>query len=98
MRNDTRGFQTDAIHAGEADHASSTPISLGATSDAVYYRTGNPTLAAYEAKAAALDNGTRGVSAACGMAAVSQTLLTLLSSGSRLVCHHTVYHWNATRR
>ena len=38
MRNDTRGFQTDAIHAGEAEHASSTPVSLGATSDAVYYR------------------------------------------------------------
>lgn len=94
MRNDTRGFQTDAIHAGEAEHASSTPISLGATSDAVYYRTGNPTLAAFEAKAAALDNGTHGVSAACGMAAVSQTLLTLLSAGSRLVCHHTVYHWS----
>jgi len=94
MRNDTRGFQTDAIHAGEAENSSSTPVSFGATSDAVYYRTGNPTLAAFEAKAAALDGGTHGVSAACGMAAVSQTLLTLLSAGSRLVCHHTVYHWS----
>ena len=94
MRNDTRGFHTDAVHAGEAEHSSSTPISLGATSDAVYYRTGNPTLAAFEAKAATLDNGTHAVSAACGMAAVSQTLLTLLSAGSRLVCHHTVYHWS----
>ena len=94
MRNDTRGFRTNAIHAGEAEHTSSTPISLGATSDAVYYRTGNPTLAAFEAKVAALDNGTHAVSTACGMAAVSQTLLTLLSAGSRLVCHHSVYHWS----
>ena len=52
MRNDTRGFQTDAIHAGEAEHSSSTPISLGATSDAVYYRTGNPTLAAFDLRTA----------------------------------------------
>ena len=38
MRNDTRRFEADAIHAGEAEHSSSPPISLRATSDAVYYR------------------------------------------------------------
>ena len=53
MRNDTRGFRTGAIDAGEAGRTSSTPISLGATSDAVYYRTGSPTLAAFETKAEA---------------------------------------------
>ena len=59
-----------------------------------HYRTGNPTLAAFEVKVAALDGGPRAVSVACGMAAVGQTLPTLLSAGSRPVCHHTIYHWS----
>ena len=30
MRNDARGFRTDAIHTGEAEHNTSTPVeSLG---------------------------------------------------------------------
>lgn len=61
MRNDKHGFQTDAIHAGEAENSSSTPVSFGATSDAVYYRTGNPTLAAFEAK-----NKRQGEGPGCG--------------------------------
>ena len=93
MKNDRHGFATASIHAGEVDYASSTPIYHGATVNAVYYRTGNPTCAAFEEKACTLDGGTRSVSAACGMAAISQTLLTLLSAGSRLVTHRTVYTW-----
>ena len=36
MHNDTCGLQTDAIHAGEAEHASSTPISLGEAASLVH--------------------------------------------------------------
>lgn len=93
MKNDRHGFATSAIHAGEADNASSTPIHHGATVNGVYYRSGNPTCAAFEEKACTLDGGTRSVSTACGMAAISQTLLALLSAGSRLVTHRTVYAW-----
>ncbi len=93
MKNDEHGFATASIHAGEVDYASSTPIHHGATVNAVYYRSGNPTCAAFEEKACTLDGGARSVSAACGMAAICQTLLTLLSAGSRLVTHHTVYTW-----
>ena len=93
MKNDQRGFATASIHAGEADYASSTPIHQGATVNAVYYRTANPTCAAFEEKVCALDGGERSVSTACGMAAISQTLLALLSCGSRMLAHHTVYYW-----
>ena len=93
MKNDEHGFATASIHAGEADYASSTPIHHGATVNAVYYRSGNPTCAAFEEKACTLDGGTRSISAACGMAAICQTLLALLSAGSRMVTHHTVYTW-----
>ncbi len=93
MKNDRQGFATTSIHAGEVDYASSTPIHQGATVDGQYYRSGNPTCAAFEEKVRALEGGTRSVSAACGMAAISQTMLTLLSAGSRLVTHRTTYAW-----
>ena len=93
MKNDRQGFATASIHAGEVDYASSTPIHQGATVNGLYYRSGNPTCAAFEEKVCTLEGGTRSVSAACGMAAISQTLLALLSAGSRLVTHRTVYTW-----
>ena len=93
MRNDRHGFATASIHAGEVDFSPSTPIYQGATVNAVYYRSGNPTCAAFEEKVSTLEGGGRSVSAACGMAAISQTLLPLLSAGSRLVTHRTVYFW-----
>ena len=93
MKNDQSGLATASIHAGEVDYASSTPIHHGATVNGVYYRSGNPTCAAFEEKVCTLDGGRRSVSTACGMAAISQTLLALLSTGSRLVTHRTVYTW-----
>ena len=93
MRNDRPGLSTASIHAGEVDYASSTPIHQGATVNAVYYRSGNPTCAAFEQKVSTLEGGGRSISTACGMAAISQTLLALLSAGSRLVAHRTVYTW-----
>lgn len=88
-----RRFITNTIHAGESKTSSSTPIYLGATTDARYLRMGNPTLDAFEEKVRALEGGATAVSTASGMAAVSQTLLALLRPGDRLLLHKTVYYW-----
>lgn len=87
-------FTTNSIHAGEDETTSATPIYLGATSSARYLRSGNPTLDAFEEKVRALEDGAMAISTACGMAAVSQTLLTLLKPGKRLLVHQTVYYWS----
>ena len=87
-------FITNSIHAGESETSSSTPIYLGATTDARYLRMGNPTLDAFEEKVRVLEGGATAVSTASGMAAVSQTLLALLRPGDRLVCNETVYYWS----
>jgi cystathionine gamma-synthase len=50
-----------------------------------YGRYGNPTVAAVEAKVAALEGGEAAVLFSSGMAAITITLLTLLSSGQHLV-------------
>ena len=90
---DKHRFITNAVHAGESKVSSSSPIFLGATTDARYLRSGNPTLDAFEEKVRALENGKRAISTACGMAAISQTLLALLRPGDRLVCNNGVYFW-----
>lgn len=51
----------------------------------VYSRISNPTLAAFEQRLAALEGGVGAISFASGMAAVSGTLLGLLSHGDNLV-------------
>jgi len=87
-----RGFASRAIHAGEADFASATPIYQAATVRGAYLRTHpNPTIVALEEKVCELEGGARTVAAASGMAAVSQTWLALLRAGDRLVAHNTVY-------
>ncbi|MBT5873453.1 MAG: PLP-dependent transferase [Candidatus Latescibacteria bacterium] len=87
------GFTTNQIHAGEDESSSATPIYQSATSFGGYLRGGNPTLEAFENKMLALEGGKAAVSTACGMAAVSQTLLALLKPGDRVLCHQTVYYW-----
>jgi len=87
------GFDTEAIHGGrDADYASP-PIYMAATSKQFYTRGGNPTIQALEMCVARLENGTHAVAAACGMSAVTQTLLPLLKSGDHVVCHRSVYDW-----
>ena len=88
-----QGVITNTIHAGESETTSATPIYLSATAHGRYMRGGNPTLDAFEEKVRTLDGGAMAISAACGMAAICQTLLTLLKPGDRLVAHQTVYHW-----
>ena len=64
---------TDAVHAGERSENSSYPIFQG-TTNPNYTRDGNPTIDSVEEKIATLEGAEYGVAAACGMAAISQTL------------------------
>lgn len=93
---DEQGFITRSIHAGEAENASATPIYQAATVDGAYLRGSNPTFTAFEEKMCALEGGGRSIATACGMASVTQAVMTLIWAGSRIVSHQTAYSW--TRR
>ena len=86
-----RGFATNAIHMGKPEEWSSMPIYMAATGAAGYARDWNATIDALEKLMAALEGGERGLAAACGMSAISQTLMTLLKSGEHILCHRCVY-------
>ncbi|MBT5876354.1 MAG: aminotransferase class I/II-fold pyridoxal phosphate-dependent enzyme [Candidatus Latescibacteria bacterium] len=88
-----QGFHTDSIHAGESHECSATPIHQASTVGEDYLRGTNPTLAAFEEKIRTLEGGKCSISTGCGMAAVSQTLMSLVRSGGRVICHHTMYYW-----
>jgi len=88
-----KGFNTRAIHAGRDVNHSSTPIHMAATAAGYYTRGGNPSISAMEQAIAALEGGAHAVATACGMAAVTQTLLPLLKAGDHVVCHRSVYDW-----
>jgi len=87
------GFDTLAIHAGRPAEYSSTPIHMASTSEHYYTRGGNPTIDALEACIARLEGGRYAMASASGMSAVTQTMLALLKSGDRIVCHRSVYDW-----
>ena len=82
---------SDAVHAGEDSGCSSYPIHQGTTNRGAYTRGGNPTINSVEVKIKRLEGAEFGIATACGMAAISQTLLTFLRPGSRLVLHRNVY-------
>jgi methionine-gamma-lyase len=86
-----RDVTTDAVHAGEDSGCSSYPIHQGTTNRGHYSRDGNPTIDSVEVKIKQLEGAEFGVAAACGMAAISQTLITYLKQGSRMVYHRCVY-------
>lgn len=86
-----QGFDTRAVHAGRDPSYASTPIHMAATASGCYTRGGNPTLDALEASIAELEEGAGAVATSCGMAAVTQTVLALVKSGDRIVCHRSVY-------
>ena len=53
-------FSTDAIHAGESENMSATPIYQAATVDGRYLRSGNPTIDAFETRVKTLAQGSWG--------------------------------------
>ncbi len=91
--NDEHGFITRTIHEGEAENSSATPIYQSTTVDGAYLRGSNPTFTAFEEKMCALEGGGRSIATACGMASVTQAVMTLIRAGSRIVCHQTGYVW-----
>src|SRR5579883_740977 len=101
----TRRFETRVIHAGEPrpriGGAVTPPIFQSATfeyagdgsyHDVRYIRLNNtPSHAVLHAKLAALEGGEAALVTASGMAAISATLLSLLSSGDHLLAHRSLY-------
>lgn len=86
------GFMSDSIHLGEEPGFSVTPIYQAKNVRGVYQRPGrNPTVGAFEVKIKSLEGGEYAVSAPCGMSIITQTWLTLLSAGDRIVVHRCVY-------
>jgi cystathionine gamma-synthase len=101
----THGFETLAIHAGQEPDALTGSVvpPIYATStykqDGVgglrggyeYSRSANPTRTALEECMAALENGTRGLAFASGLAAEDTLLRTLLSPGDHVVIPDDAY-------
>jgi len=63
----------------------------GKSSAYIYTRYGNPTLTVAEEKLAALEGAEAAVMAASGMAAISSTLLSVLSAGDELIATWQLY-------
>ena len=101
--NDSWGFDTNAIHAGQefdpTTNAVITPIyatstyaqeAPGVHKGFDYGRSHNPTRFAYERAVAHLEGGTAGFAFASGMAAIS-TVLELLEAGSHIIAMDDIY-------
>lgn len=102
---DRSGFDTLAIHAGQAFDPTTgaviPPVYLTSTyvQDGIgglregyeYSRGGNPTRTALESQLAALERGIRGLSFASGLAAEDALLRTVLAPGDHVVVGNDVY-------
>lgn len=88
-----KGFNTKSIYAGRDPSCSSMPIYMANTGEGFYSRQQNPTTDALETCVASLEGAEYAVSAACGVSAVTQTFLTLLKMGDRIITHRSVYDW-----
>lgn len=87
-----QGFMSNAIHRGEETGFSVTPIYQSKNVKGAYQRPPcNPTVGAFEVKMKSLEGGECAVSAPCGMSIITQTFLTFLSAGDRIVAHRCVY-------
>ncbi len=82
---------SDAVHVGHDPDYSSMPIYQGTTNLGQYTADANPTIQSVEVKINQLEGAEFGVATACGMAAISQTLLAFLKPGSRVVMHKNIY-------
>ncbi len=57
----------------------------------IYSRLGNPTIAVFEDKIAALEGGEAAVATSSGMGAITSTLWTLLKAGDHVIADKTLY-------
>lgn len=82
-------YQTTSYVFDSADHAAS--LFNLQTFGNVYSRLSNPTVAVFEERVAALENGRAALALASGQAAQMTALLTLLQAGDELVSASTLY-------
>jgi O-acetylhomoserine (thiol)-lyase len=82
-------YQTTSYVFDSAEHAAS--LFNLQTFGNVYSRLSNPTVAVFEERMAALENGRAALALASGQAAQMTALLTLLQSGDELVSASTLY-------
>jgi len=76
---------------GYADVDAWQQVALGSRPGHIYSRNSNPTVAVFEEKIRLLEGGAAATSFASGMAAISNTLFTLLSPGDRIVSIKDTY-------
>ncbi len=76
-------------HLGTAEQGAA--IFSGEKEAFVYTRWGNPTVAAFADRAAALEGGEAAVATASGMAAISSALLTVVAAGDHIVSGRSIY-------
>lgn len=76
-------------HLGTAD--SGAAIFSGEKEAYVYTRWGNPTVAAFQERAASLEGGEAALATASGMAAISTALLNILKAGDHIVSAQAIY-------
>jgi O-acetylhomoserine (thiol)-lyase len=82
-------YQTTSFVFDSADHAAS--LFNLQTFGNVYSRISNPTVAVFEERMAALENGRSAIACATGQAAEVVAILTLLKAGDHLVSASTLY-------
>ncbi len=82
-------YQTTSFVFDSADHAAS--LFNLQTFGNVYSRISNPTVAVFEERMAALENGRAGLACATGQAAEVTALLTLVKGGDHIVSASTLY-------
>lgn len=80
----TSSFMFDSAADGEA-------LFSKAKAGFTYSRTANPTISAFQARVAALEQGEAGIATATGMAAIQAALLTFLSADDHLISSRSLF-------
>jgi methionine-gamma-lyase len=76
-------------HLGTAENSAS--IFAGEKDAYIYTRWGNPTVATFERKVAALEHAEAALATASGMAAISSAIFTLVKAGDHIVSASAIY-------
>lgn len=76
-------------HLGSADQGAA--IFAGRQEAYVYTRWANPTVAAFECRAAAIEQGEAAIATASGMAAIAAAVLTVVKAGDHIISARAIY-------
>jgi methionine-gamma-lyase len=82
-------YQSSTFAFRNADHGAT--LFAGREKGYIYTRIGNPTIAAFEASVASLENGAGGVATSSGLGAVNTLYMALLGQGAHMVSTAAVY-------